>query len=86
MKLQIRELWQLMRPYQLFKSIFVFAGIFFSKQLNNPVLFGKVFVAAVAFFLISSVAYILNDVVDRDIDKMNPKKMKRPIPAGTISV
>ncbi|MBK8661200.1 MAG: UbiA family prenyltransferase [Ignavibacteriales bacterium] len=39
-----------------------------------------------AFNFASSIVYVLNDIVDKDRDRLHPKKRLRPIPAGDISV
>jgi len=40
----------------------------------------------VAFSLVASSIYIVNDIKDRHHDKLHPKKRLRPIAAGTVSV
>jgi 4-hydroxybenzoate polyprenyltransferase len=42
--------------------------------------------AFIAFNFASSIVYVFNDIVDKDRDKLHPKKKLRPIPAGDISV
>ena len=41
--------------------------------------------AIVAFCLLSSATYLLNDVRDRDQDRLHPRKRRRPIAAGELS-
>ena len=41
---------------------------------------------AIAFSLVASGIYILNDIADRDADRRHPVKTSRPVAAGTISV
>lgn len=38
-----------------------------------------------AFCLLASSIYCLNDLIDADMDRMHPKKCKRPIASGTIT-
>lgn len=42
--------------------------------------------AILAFCLVSSSVYVLNDVIDRENDARHPKKRKRPIACGKVSV
>lgn len=42
--------------------------------------------AMVAFCLASSATYLLNDVLDRDSDRLHPRKRDRPIASGALSV
>jgi decaprenyl-phosphate phosphoribosyltransferase len=45
----------------------------------------EVFGALVAFCLLSSATYLINDVRDRDGDRLHPRKRFRPIAAGELS-
>lgn len=42
--------------------------------------------AALAFSLVSSAVYVLNDIFDREQDRQHPQKRTRPLAAGDISV
>ena len=77
---------QLLRPLQWLKNLFVFAPIFFSSNLLKWELFWPTLIAFVSFCLISSSIYCFNDLRDVDADRMHPKKCKRPIASGTVSV
>ncbi len=78
--LLIRE----MRPHQWIKNVFVFAPALFAKELFNPDILVSSFLAAVAFSLISSAVYIINDFFDREKDRYHPKKRTRPIASGEL--
>ncbi len=43
-------------------------------------------IAAVAFALVSSAIYVINDLVDKENDRRHPQKCRRPIAAGTIPI
>jgi 4-hydroxybenzoate polyprenyltransferase len=74
-----------LRPRQWVKNLFVFAGLIFSQRLFTP----AAWTAAAAFVLfcaLSGAMYLLNDVADRDKDRLHPRKRGRPIAAGRLSV
>jgi 4-hydroxybenzoate polyprenyltransferase len=73
------------RPRQWTKNLLVFAGPLFAFQMQSHVWLGAT-VAFVAFCLLSSAIYLLNDVVDVESDRAHPSKRHRPIAAGLIGV
>ncbi|MDI0265950.1 decaprenyl-phosphate phosphoribosyltransferase [Clostridioides difficile] len=75
---------KLMRPKQYIKNGFVLAALIFSNNILNFPLMLKSILSFVAFCIISSSAYILNDILDIEKDKMHPKKCNRPLASGTI--
>jgi len=77
---------RLMRPWQWTKNAFVFVGILFSKGWNDPLLIMQAMVLFVSFCLLSSSVYILNDIIDREKDKVHPTKRYRPLPLGLLSI
>lgn len=75
-----------MRPADWIKNCFVAAPLFFSGQMMFP---EKVFLTGlviVAFCAISSAAYIFNDINDRELDQLHPRKKSRPIASGELGV
>ena len=77
---------QLLRPLQWLKNLFVFAPIFFSSNLLKWELFWPTLIVFASFCLISSSIYCFNDLRDVDADRMHPKKCKRPIASGAVSI
>ncbi|MEW5799715.1 MAG: decaprenyl-phosphate phosphoribosyltransferase [Bacteroidota bacterium] len=77
---------RLLRPLQWLKNGFVFTPLIFSKHLFEKEYNNKAAIAFIAFCLISSTVYIINDIVDKDADKIHPVKKKRPIASGDLSV
>lgn len=78
------------RPHQWVKNVFVLAALVFAagegglalaRQEVQPTL-----LAFLAFCLMSSSVYLLNDIVDVEKDRAHPKKCKRPIASGELSV
>ena len=76
----------LLRPLQWLKNSFVFAPIFFSSNLLKWDLFRPTLIVFMAFCLISSAIYCFNDLRDVEADRQHPKKRKRPIASGAVSV
>ena len=76
----------LIRFKQWTKNFLCFAGIIFGGlffDLNMWLLSFKTFSA---FCFISSFVYILNDIFDKESDSKHPKKKRRPIANGNISI
>ncbi len=74
-----------LRPRQWTKNLVVFAGLLFGQRLTDPASIGRAAAAFAVFCLLSGVIYLLNDVVDRDVDRRHPVKARRPIAAGELS-
>ena len=77
--------WRLLRPHQWVKNAFVLVGLIFSQQFSDLQIVTRVIFATIAFSLVSSSVYILNDWFDREKDKLHPKKCARPLAAGALS-
>lgn len=75
-----------LRPEQWSKNLLVFAGLLFGLQLRNPSAVGRSLAAFVIFCALSSVVYLINDVLDREADRKHPLKKRRPIASGALSV
>ena len=82
----VRGLLKLLRPHQWLKSCFVFVGLLFGHAWSDSALVQRVTVAAVAFSLVASAIYVLNDFLDRDRDREHPEKCLRPLASGEIGV
>jgi 4-hydroxybenzoate polyprenyltransferase len=77
---------KLIRVRQWIKNFFCFAPILFAGQLMNKELFITNIIAFFAFCGVSSCVYIINDIIDREADRVHKKKRFRPIASGEISV
>ena len=93
MALHLRYVFRSMRPRQWTKNLIVYMALLFSInedwQVSDPSswasLVGWSTVAFALFCMISSAEYLVNDVVDRESDRLHPEKRKRPIAAGLVS-
>ena len=74
-----------MRPKQWSKNTFVFAGLLFSGTFVEGDKVLAALMAAVAFCLVSGATYLLNDAVDAESDRHNPRTANRPIARGDLS-
>lgn len=82
----IINLWRLLRPRHWVKSGFVFLGILFANEWRQPAMFERVLLTAVAFSLVSSGVYAINDVFDRNQDAAHLVKRNRPVASGELSI
>src|SRR5919112_6175877 len=73
------------RPKEWIKNVFVFAGLLFSGEFTDVDAISMALITFVAFCLISSAGYFLNDLIDVELDRKHPKKRFRPIAAGELS-
>lgn len=75
-----------LRPKQWVKNVFLFAALFFARRFTDPTALLHAATAFAAFCLVSGAVYLMNDVTDREKDRLHPKKKLRPIAAGKVSV
>ena len=77
---------RLARPHQWSKNLLLLAPLIFSRHLFVLRDDAIVLAGMVAFCAIASFAYSLNDIIDREADRLNPEKRGRPIASGELSV
>jgi 4-hydroxybenzoate polyprenyltransferase len=75
---------QAARPRQWIKNFACFAGLVFSGRLFDERAIVQSVLAFAGFCLAASAVYLLNDVVDRRVDRLNPSKRDRPIARGLV--
>lgn len=83
--MDLKSVFELMRPKQWIKNFFVFAAIVFSGNFFNPDVLKNNILTFILFCFTSSSIYILNDIVDIEKDRCHPDKKKRPLPSGRVS-
>ena len=74
------------RPGHWIKNLGCFAGLVFSGRMLRADSVVEAIGAFGAFCLAASSVYLLNDVFDRDRDRLGPEKRSRPIASGLIPV
>jgi 4-hydroxybenzoate polyprenyltransferase len=90
---QPRTIWQqvapaleAMRPKQWSKNGLVLLALVFARRLSDLAAVERVILAFFAFSLAASAIYIINDIADRDKDRIHPKKRLRPIASGRLTI
>lgn len=84
MKMKIVNALKLLRPTQWLKNVFLFAPLIFSKHLFELTYFWREMLAFAGFCLVSSIVYVINDIADREADKLHPIKRNRPFASGLL--
>jgi len=74
-----------MRPRQWMKNLLLFAGLFFSRNLLDPLSVKRALAGFVIFCGLSGAVYLLNDLIDAPRDRLHPRKRHRPIAAGQLA-
>lgn len=80
----MRDYLKLLRVKHYIKNIFIFTTLIFGAQVFTNDFF-RVLIGFVSFCLLSSTIYIINDIVDYDIDRKTKYKKDEPIASGKIS-
>ena len=80
------DILRLMRIEQWTKNAFVFLPLFFDRHLLEWSYWQPSLIAFFAFSFAASGIYCFNDIYDVEADRQHPKKCKRPIASGAISI
>jgi len=76
----------ILRPTQWLKNLILFFPPFLGGELLGAGVLTRGVAPVVSFCLASSSTYILNDIIDRESDRNHPRKSRRPIPSGGVSI
>jgi decaprenyl-phosphate phosphoribosyltransferase len=74
------------RPRQWSKNLLVAAAAVAAGVIGHGHVILEVGLAFVSFCALASATYLVNDVRDRDQDRLHPRKRLRPVAAGELSV
>lgn len=77
---------KLMRIKHYIKNLLIFIPLLFSGRLFETKLLIETIVGFIAFSLMASIIYIINDIKDIEKDKNHPIKKNRPIASGKVSI
>lgn len=80
----VSALVSLIRPQQWVKNGFVLMPLFFGGQLLNLWCWQQAILAFIAFSLMASTIYCLNDLRDIEADRVHPRKRHRPLASGKL--
>ena len=83
--MSVRAMIRAMRPHHWLKNGLVFVPILLNHDVFDLAALGHGAIAFVAFSLLASAIYLLNDIVDVEADRRHPTKCKRPLAAGEIT-
>lgn len=81
-----KDILKIIRPHQWVKNVFVLVPLFFGGSLMDATDITASAITFLAFCLVASSIYCLNDIVDVDDDRRHPKKCNRPIASGKVSI
>jgi len=82
----MKKYFKLMRIKHYVKNALILVPLFFHGSLLDNEKLKAALLGMLVFSLLSSVIYILNDIQDREKDRLHPTKRLRPIASGEISV
>lgn len=74
----------LARPHQWIKNVFLLIPVVLSPELISVSLVLQAVAAASLFCVLSSAVYVINDLSDREADRLHPVKRGRPLAAGIV--
>lgn len=74
-----------MRPHQWLKNLLIFLPMLAAHDLSGAAL-GRSSLAFLAFCLVASGVYVLNDLIDLAADRAHPRKRNRPFASGAVPV
>ena len=74
------------RPKQWAKNVLVFVAPAAAGVIDTPYRVRLTLIGFVAFCLVSSATYLLNDVLDVESDRRHPTKRDRPIASGAVPI
>jgi 4-hydroxybenzoate polyprenyltransferase/phosphoserine phosphatase len=84
--LTIRTVARALRLHQWAKNVLIFVPLITSHKVFDLNAVIASFYASIAFGLAASAGYLINDILDLDNDRQHPKKRRRPLASGEMSL
>lgn len=81
----MRPVLKLIRPAHWIKNLFLLIPTFFAGSIFQVERLEIIILGIIAFSLIASAVYILNDLKDVEVDRIHPLKKDRPLASGAAS-
>ncbi len=81
----VRGLLVTARPRQWVKNVLILAAPAAAGVLGDDEILLRVALMVVAFCLLSSGGYLINDAIDAERDRLHPLKRSRPVAAGVVA-
>jgi 4-hydroxybenzoate polyprenyltransferase len=75
-----------LRPHQWVKNVIIFVPLLTSHKIAQPGMAAAALLAFGAFCLCASGVYILNDLLDLEVDRHHATKRRRPFAAGDLPI
>jgi 4-hydroxybenzoate polyprenyltransferase len=75
-----------LRPHHWIKNGFVLAPMLFAFRYDDIESWTQALLAMASFCLMSSAVYLLNDIADREKDRLHPEKQHRAIASGKLAI
>lgn len=77
---------QLLRVKHWVKNLFLFIPVFFAGDIFVYKNYPSLLLGFIAFCLVASAVYILNDFKDIEVDRKHPSKKERPLASGAVAL
>jgi uncharacterized protein (TIRG00374 family) len=81
-----KPVFKALRLHQWAKNVLVIVPLAAAHKLGDMVLIEQAVLAFLAFGLCASSVYLLNDMLDLEVDRQHPRKCKRPFASGKLSL
>ena len=82
----VKGIFGMIRVHQWSKNLLVLVPLFLDQQLGHFLPFVSAMLGFLAFSLLASATYIINDLLDLPADRLNTTKQHRPLASGAISI